>query len=248
MIVLPGVPLRAEKLIMSQTLALIHTSQVFITVETMMKQLFAEILPDTRLIHIMDDSLLPDVMREKRISADVTRRVCLYVMAAEATGADAVLSLCSSLGPAIDVARKMVKVPVIKIDDAHTEKAAREAARIGVMATVGTTLDPTCALIEEKALALGKTVEIHRSLSGAAFEALMRGEKEAHDRMVLAAAKELAPQVDLILFAQASMTRLAPAVEAETGLPVLSSPRLAIEHTRRVLDELAAKSEAAAVR
>ena len=63
-----------------------------------MKQLFAEIMPHVRLINIMDDSLLPDVMREQSISSNVTRRMALYVMAAEATGADAVLSLCSSLG------------------------------------------------------------------------------------------------------------------------------------------------------
>jgi Asp/Glu/hydantoin racemase len=201
-----------------------------------------------RLINIVDDSLLPDVMREKSISADVTRRLCLYMMAAEATGADAVLSLCSSLGPAVDVARKMVRIPVLKIDDAHTEKAAREFSQIGVMATVGTTLGPTVALIEEKARAIGKQVAIDQSLSSAAFEALMRGEKDAHDRMVMEAARALAPKVEAILFAQASMTRLAPAVEEAAGRPVLTSPRLAIEYTRRVLDELAARSSGAAAR
>ena len=228
---------------MPQTLALIHTSQIFLNVETMMKQLFAEILPEVRLINIMDDALLPDVMREKSISHDVTRRMSLYVMAAEATGADAVLSLCSSLGPTIDVARKLVKIPVIKIDDAHTGKAVREARRIGVMATVATTLGPTVALIREKADQMNKPVEVRESLSGGAFEALLRGEKDRHDAMVVAAARELAPQVELILFAQASLTRLAPVVQEATGLPVLTSPRLAIEYTRQVLDGLKAKKE-----
>ena len=164
---------------MAQTLALIHTSKVFLTVETMMQGIFAEVMPDVRLINIMDDSLLPDVMAEGRISPPVVRRMCAYVMAAEATGADAVLSLCSSLGPTIDVARKLVDIPVIKIDDAHTEKAAREADRIGVIATVATTLPPTVALIREKAAAIHKNVEIRESLSNAAFEALMRGRKQA---------------------------------------------------------------------
>jgi len=225
---------------MAQTLALIHTSQVFLNVETMMKQMFAEIMPEVRLINIVDDSLLPDVMAEKRISDHVTKRMCFYIVAAEATGADAILSLCSSLGPAVDVAKKLVGIPVIKIDDAHTEKAAREAQRIGVMATVGTTLAPTVALVKEKASGLGKEIQVHESLSSAAFEALMRGEKEKHDAMVLEAARQLAPRVELILFAQASMTRLAPAVAQATGLPVLTSPRLAIEFTKRVLDELKA--------
>lgn len=230
---------------MPQSLALLHTSQVFLTVETMMKNLFAEILPGVRLINIVDDSLLPDVMAAKRISEDVVRRMCFYVLAAEAAGADAALSLCSSLGPAIDVARQMVRIPVIKIDDAHTARAVASAGRIGVMATVETTLNPTVELIEEKARAAGKQVEIHRSLSNAAFEALMRGDKEAHDQMVLTAARELAPRVDLILFAQASMTRLASVVEQTAARPVLTSPRLAIEYTKQVLDDLRRQRPAA---
>lgn len=229
---------------MTQTLALIHTSQVFLSVEIMMKQMFAEIMPEVRLINIMDDSLLPDVMAAKRIGNDVTKRMCFYVMAAEATGADAVLSLCSSLGPAIDYARRLVNIPVIKIDDAHTEKAAREAKCVGVLATVGTTLAPTVVLLREKAAQMGKEIEVEESLSDAAFQALMRGEKDKHDAMVLEAARGLAPKVELILFAQASMTRLAPAVQKATGRQVLTSPRLAIEYTKGVLDGLKAKSNA----
>jgi Asp/Glu/hydantoin racemase len=231
---------------MSQTLGLIHTSQVFLMVETMMKSMFAEIMPDVKLINIMDDSLLPQCMAEQAISPAVTRRMCAYVAAAQTAGADAVLSLCSSLGPTIDVARKLVDIPVIKIDDAHTEKAVREARRIGVMATIATTLRPTVALIQEKATALGKEVEIHESLSNAAFEALMRGEKDRHDAMVLDAARQLAPQVDVIIFAQASMTRLATVVSQATGRDVLTSPRLAIEYTKHVLEDLKAQKQAVA--
>ncbi len=222
---------------MPQTLALIHTSQVFLSVETLIKQLFAEIMPEVHLINILDDSLLPDVMATLSISNNVARRLCLYVMAAEAAGADAVLSLCSSMGPAIDAARKLVNIPVIKIDDAHTEKAVREGKRIGVMATAGTTLGPTVDLLKEKAAILKKEVEIQALLASSAFAALMNGEKERHDALVLDAASKLAPGVDLLLFAQASMTRLAPAVEEATGLVVLTSPRLAIEYAKRVLDE-----------
>ncbi|MCJ7626166.1 MAG: ABC transporter permease, partial [Anaerolineaceae bacterium] len=98
--------------------------------------MFKEIMPEVELINIMDDSLLPTVMAEQRISPAVTQRMCAYVQAAVVAGADAVLSLCSSLGPTVNVARELVNVPVIKIDDAHTEKAVRDADRVGVMATV----------------------------------------------------------------------------------------------------------------
>lgn len=222
---------------MTQMLALIHTSQVFLSVEPMMKQMFAEIMPEVRLINILDDSLLPDAITEMSISNNVTKRLCLYVLAAEAAGVDAVLSLCSSVGPAIDVARKLVSIPVIKIDDAHTEKAVREGKRIGVLATAGTTLRPTVALLKEKAAIQGKEVEIQPSLANLAFEALMRGDKDEHDALVVETARALASSVDLILFAQASMARLGPVVQEATGLPVLTSPRLAIEYTRRLLEE-----------
>ncbi len=82
---------------------------------------------------------------------------------------------------------------------------------------------------------MGKEVEIRPSLANSAFEALMGGDKDQHDALVLEAARQLAPSVDLILFAQASMTRLASAVQQATGLTVLTSPRLAIEYTQRVL-------------
>ena len=88
----------------------------------------------------------------------------------------------------------------------------------------------------EKAAALGKEVQVRQALVEGAFATLMRGAREEHDRAVLAAARELAGQVQMLVLAQASMTRLAPCLQAETGLPVLTSPRLGIEHARRMLD------------
>lgn len=224
---------------MPKTLALIHTSMVFVNVETMMKDMFAEIMPDVRLVNIVDDSLLPDVMETGVIDDDVQKRMSAYVKAAEDTGADAVLSLCSSLGPTIDPTRETVEIPVIKIDDPMTRRAVELGANIGVMATVPTTLGPTIDLIQQNADEMGKEVTIHDCLVEGAFQILMSGDKEKHDQMVVDAARELAKQVDIIVFAQASMTRLAPMVEGVTGLQVLTSPRLAIEYAKSVLDAIA---------
>ena len=227
---------------MAKTLALIHTSMVFVNVETMMNDMFEEIMPDVRLINIVDDSLLPDVMNTGIIDADVQKRMTAYVKAAEETGADAVLSLCSSLGPSIDPTRETVEIPVIKIDDPMTSKAVELGTNIGVMATVPTTLGPTVDLIRQNAVAQGKEVQIHDRLVAGAFQILMGGDKNKHDQMVIDAARKLAHDADIIVFAQASMTRLAPQVDAVTGLQVLTSPRLAIEYTKSVLDEMTAEN------
>lgn len=221
---------------MGHTLALLHTSKLFFSTEPGLMRLFDEIMPDVRLINILDDSLLADTMTAGEMTPIVTRRLCGYVSAAEEAGADAVLSLCSSVGPAIDVARRLVRIPVLKIDDAHTERAVMQAERVGVLATVATTMHPTVDLIRRKAEERGRRVEVVEGLADSALEALMSGDRERHDRMLIAKARELAPQVDVLLFAQASMTRLEHQVAEETGRPVLSSPRPAIERARDVLD------------
>ena len=223
---------------MPKTLALIHTSMVFVNVETMMKDMFAEIMPDVRLVNIVDDSLLPDVMETGVIDDGVRKRMSAYVRAAEDSGADAVLSLCSSLGPTIDPTRATVEIPVIKIDDPMTRRAVELGSDIGVMATVPTTLGPTIDLIKENAASMGKDVRARACLVEGAFQILMGGDKEKHDRMVIDAARELGKRVDIIVFAQASMTRLAPTVESVAGLQVLTSPRLAIEYAKSVLDAI----------
>jgi len=220
---------------MQKTLACLHTSMVFVNVETMMNEIFMEVMPDVRRINIIDDSLLSDVIAVGHITPAVTKRMCRYVQAAEEAGADAILSLCSSLGPTIDIARPLVKIPVIKIDDPMAEEAVRLASRIGVLATLPTTLKPTVDLIRSKSDAMNKGCQIHHVLIDGAFQILMSGDRERHDRMVTEAARSLASEVELIVLAQASMTRLVPNLSQETGVRVLSSPRLAIEYTQKIL-------------
>ncbi len=221
---------------MPKTLALIHTSLLFVQPENIISEQIKAFMPDVRLINIIDDALLSDVMAEGTITPEVQQRMTHYVKSAELTGADAVLMLCSSLGPALDEGRAMAKIPVIKIDDAMTEKAVMDANRIGVMATVATTLGPTVKLIEEKSARLNKPVTIKHHLVAGAFEIMMGGDRAKHDEMILGAAGTIAGEVDLIVLAQASMSRLAQRIHEQTGLPVLSSPRLAIEYTKRVLE------------
>jgi Asp/Glu/hydantoin racemase len=222
-----------------KTLALIHTSFIFVKVDPLIDHLLAEILPDVRLIHILDDSLLADVMKANHVTPDVTRRVCAYIQAAETAGANAALSLCSSLGPAIDTARKLVNIPVLKIDEAMAEEAVAAAKKIGVLATVESTLTPTLDLVRSKIETSGRrSVEVHARLVPNALQILLSGNRERHDQLIIEAARQLAPQVDILLLAQGSMTRLASQLTEETGCRVLSSPRSGISQARQALESL----------
>jgi Asp/Glu/hydantoin racemase len=216
-------------------IAMLHTSFVFVNVETQITDLLRELMPDDEVIHFVDSDVLATVMREGSISDDSDARMAHLAEAAERAGADVIFSACSSLGPAIDRAKSHVHIPIVKIDDAMTLKAALTGTTIGVLATVPTTLPPTANLIRNHATDAGRDVTIITELAEGAFDALMRGDKPRHDELVSAGAQALVTKgVDVIVLAQASMTRLTDALAAETGVPVLSSPRLGVEHLAEI--------------
>jgi Asp/Glu/hydantoin racemase len=219
---------------MHKTLAVIHTVLVFLQSEMIIRDTLAYVMPEVRIINIVDDGLLTDVMRTG-ITPGIIRRVSSYIVSAELGGADAVLSTCSSIGPAIDVARRMARIPIVRIDEAMAEQAVQQATEIGVLATVRSTLRPTIDLLKEKAVAAGREIHIHDSLCGEAFEALADGNRERHDRFLLQSAKDLSDKADVIVLAQASMARLGPRLSDETGLSVLSSVRSGIEKVKEIL-------------
>jgi len=175
---------------MPKKVALIHTSFVFFERERLLFEPFEDLLPEVELKNIVDDTMLSEVMQEGEISTGIVQRVNLYVQAAEAMGVDAIFNTCSSLGPAIDAAKGLVSIPVVKIDDGMAEKAALEGEKIAFLATVPTTLRPTTDLIREKAAGMGRHIETREALSQGAFELLMSGETAGHDEMVLQTARE----------------------------------------------------------
>lgn len=215
---------------MPQKIAILHTSFVFVSVEPVITDLIGELIPDAEILHFVDSDVLATVVREQGISPKSEERMTHLAQAAEAAGADLIFSACSSLGPALDAAARAVGVPVIKIDEAMAVRAASEGARIGVLATVPTTLGPTSDLIQAKADGLNRRVEIEKRLCEGAFDVLMAGDRETHDAMISTQALDLAKTVDIIVLAQASMSRLAGTLAETTGTTVLASPRMGVEY------------------
>ena len=218
--------------------AVLHTSFVFVNVEPVFNDLLAELLPGAEVIHFVDSDVLATVMREGGISEASAARMVHLAEAAEAAGADVIFSACSSLGPSMDIARNVVRTPIVKIDDAMALQAAQQGTEIGVLATVPTTLKPTSDLILAKAAEIGRKVRIHQRLSEGAFDTLMSGDRARHDDMVSSEAALLAKDVDLIVLAQASMSRLAGRLQDERGRPVLTSPRLGVEYLVKRVHEV----------
>ncbi|TDD48336.1 Asp/Glu/hydantoin racemase [Nonomuraea terrae] len=210
---------------MTKTLGLIHTSATLVEV---FAALCAKHLPGVETFNIVDDSLIKNTIAAGRLTPLTARRVADHIGSAEAAGADHVLVTCSSIGPAVEAAEPLTGVPVTRVDRPMADRAVCLGRRIGVLATVSTTLDPTADLVRRRAAAADRLIELTTRLCEGAFEALMSGDAAAHDAAVAGALRELAAQVDVVVLAQASMARMAGAVE--TPVPVLASPRPAMEH------------------
>jgi Asp/Glu/hydantoin racemase len=215
-------------------LAIIHTTPA--TVEPL-KSLANELMPGVAVLNWVDDSILPQLAENGGDVSAVAGRIVQYARFAEEVGADVILEACSSVGEAVALARQAVGVPIVRIDEAMAGAAVARGARIGVAATLATTLQPTMRLLAAKAAALGKTVELEPALVTDAYQKLMAGDAAGHDVALVTALSDLAQRVDVVVLAQASMARVVPQLPEAIRHQFLSSPRLGMERAKKALDE-----------
>jgi len=214
-------------------LGLLHTSATLVPI---FEQLCKAKLPNVDVFNLVDDSLIKDVIAQGRLRPQTARRVVQHVAAAEDAGADLIMVTCSSIGPAVETAATLAAVPVLRVDQPMADRAVQMGRRIGVIATLPTTLEPTADLIRRRAAVAGREIELTSRLCEGAFDALMGGDPAKHDAMVAAALKELASQVDVIALAQASMARVVDGLSPEDRrVSILASPPLAVEHLATIL-------------
>ena len=225
---------------MTLKLAFIHTVPSLVELFT---GLAKELLPDdAEIFHIADEILLKTVLAQGGLSPFIYRRVAENVVAAEEAGANLVQLTCSSISPCTDIAQRMVNIPVLKIDEPMVDRAISLGSRIGIAATAPTTLKPTTELVYDRARYYEKQVSVSSVLCKGAYAALFSGDIQTHDRIVREHLANLMVHNDVVIMAQASMARIADTIPvAEQAAPILSSPRLAMERAREVIQQLAVR-------
>jgi len=201
--------------------------------------LAAQHLPGAAVAHIVDESLIKRALAAGGLTPALYRRLCEHVAGAEDAGADVVQVTCSSLTPAIEVAQRMVRVPVLSIDDPMAEHAVKSFKRIGVIATASSTLGPSADLVRRTAARLGRQAQVEAVLCEGAYDAFFAGDQARHDRIVREALAGLMRRVDAVLLAQVSMARIADALPpGEKPVPVLASPPFAMQRLADVVRSL----------
>lgn len=219
------------------TLGLIHNSPMLAPV---FAEIAARIMPEVRILHFVDESTIKNTIAAGRLEKATMRQVIRLVGSTFDAGCDAALVTCSSIGVAVEMAAELYDQPVLRVDRPMAEKAVASGRRIGVVATLSTTLNPTADLVRRVAAEQGKDVEIVEHLCEGAFAAVMAGDGATHDRIVGAGLTEGMQGVDAIVLAQASMARVVASLpEGAVPAPVLSSPELGMQRAAEVLAGLA---------
>jgi len=201
-----------------------------------LKEVFQSLIPDCRLVTIVDDSLIYDVVQAGEVTPAVSQRLIQYYKNGVDIGADVIFNTCSSVGEVADRARDMIAVPIVKIDEDMAREAVSQYERIGVLATLPTTLEPTIRLIRKQAVLLGKEVAIVDGLAVGAYDALVSGKPQEHDRILLETAERVASEADVLVLAQGSMARMEEKL-SKFGKPVLSSPRRGVMAIKKMLEK-----------
>jgi len=204
------------------TIGAIHSGAT--SLAPILEREWAPYLDDYKLINIIDDSLIHTVIRDGEVPSRTVRRVVDLCEALILAGADVVVETCSSIGEAAEIANRQLDRPVLRIDQGMAEEAVTGYRKIGVLASLATTLAPTVSCVERTAQRLGREVEVESLVAEGAFGRWIAGEAEAHDDLLVEAARSRLAGCEVILLAQVSMIRVQERMARETGKPVFASP------------------------
>lgn len=214
---------------------IVYTSTTPELIELVNQEVKKQLGEDAVLQSYEDASILSEVREAGYVTANAAARLVSMFMQATMDGADAILNCCSSVGEVADAAAQIGKytgVPIVRIDEEMCCEAVRLGSRIGVLATLPTTLEPTKNTVKRMARELNRSVTLADGLIEGAFGI----NQEQFKELLLKKAREISGQADVILLCQGSMAYAEGFLQEAIGKPVVSSPRFGAEALRKALE------------
>ena len=204
---------------MDYKIALVYTGMPVKLVKMVEEELTAR-FPGDKLtfLTLSDPSIIADAVKNGAPSKEASQRLAAMYAQAVIAGADVILNICSSVGDVAAAAQPLYKVlgvPLVRIDEKMAMEAVSRYSRIGIIATLHSTMEPTKRLLKACAEKAGKTVVLLDALADNAFG----GGAEP----LIEAAKQL-DEAECIVLAQGSMGDSREAVQQASGKPTFASP------------------------
>jgi aspartate/glutamate racemase len=217
-------------------LGIIHAA--LITTRAVQKYI-DEIIPTVEVVHWVDDTIQntnfacePGIIPKKNYAKFVQA-----ALSQQEYGVDLILLACSTFNRAAEFARPMIDTPMLQIDRPMMDLAVRDGRRIGLLATVPTTVPASERLLKLAAEEAGKKISVKLRLCSEAFQVLKAGNPDKHNEMLAEEIDKLSRSVDAIVMAQVSMTAMEPLL-THTRVPVYNSGRTAFNRVRDILETI----------
>ncbi|MDP2792412.1 MAG: aspartate/glutamate racemase family protein [Rectinemataceae bacterium] len=225
-----------KKDLSGKTLGIIHAS--ILTTRAVQKFL-DEFIPEVKVMHMVDDTIQRDnIAAGPGIIPKVNYfKFAQYAHNLEEAGVDLILLACSTFNFAAELARPMINVPIAQIDRPMMEQAVRVGRKVGLLATLATTVPSSERLLKIAAAEAGREIEVTTILCAEAFEELQKGNVERHNELLLSNIDELSRSVDVIVMAQLSMSALSPFIQ-NSRIPVLNSGTSCFIRIREMLEAM----------
>ena len=178
------------------------------------------------ITHVTDPDLISRISQNQKIGPrEIAQILRMYSLCAD-EGCDVILNMCSSVGEVADAAKELfalAEISVVRIDHQMCVEAAGKYSRIAVAATLASTMQPSCALLERCAKEQGRHIEVLPILIDGAFGL----DKDALAERIYALAAPKLESFDALVLAQNSMTESAALLSEKLKKPVLASPAYA---------------------
>lgn len=130
--------------------ALVYTSTTPELIDYVESEVKARLGEQIELVTIQNPDILVKVREAGYVTNQAARDLYQLYLEAMAQDVDAILNICSSVGEVADSFQSVAQytgVPLVRIDEEMCREAVRKGKRIGVFATLPTTLEPTCNTI-----------------------------------------------------------------------------------------------------
>ena len=154
-------------------LGIVYTSTTPELIECVNEEIRKNLGDTPEILNYQDPSILAEVREHGYVTAGAAARLVGMYMQAVSDGADVILNCCSSVGEVADAAQNIGRytgIPIVRIDEEMCREAVRLGKRVGVLATLPTTLEPTKNTVSRVAREMNSHVELVDGLVDAAVK------------------------------------------------------------------------------
>ncbi len=199
---------------------------------------FHRLWPDAEAVSILDEFLYSDVAADGSLAPSVGGRLESLLRHAVLSGAAGIVFTGSTFGPAVDVARAAVSVPVLRADQAAAEIAVSRGRRILLVVTAARAAPVIERGLRQAATEAGAEVDIATLCIAEAKEHISAGRIDEHNRLI-ADRVGRSEMRDVVLFGQMSMEPALALLPPEISARVVTTPEAAALKMRALIVEAA---------